>query len=160
MSSVSRDPGGTGDENEGKRARPRKDGDRRHGTSGKPAAGFSAGAESSSSGIEESQRQHHDGPVYRGRKRKRDRNKRRCAARAKMPSETEIQQLVKVYLDMKMPDGQVREVLAAIDTQSNVTFVNERASVYRPWDPASVPRFSLRKWSITRMRVIGVHACV
>ena len=48
-------------------------------------------------------------------------------------SETEELQLVKVYLDLEMPDGKIRQVLAAVDTQSNVTFVNKAASVIRPW---------------------------
>ena len=52
-----------------------------------------------------------------------------------MPSETEIEQLVKVYLDVVTPEGEVREVLAAIDTQSNVTFANRGVSLRRPWDP-------------------------
>ena len=48
-------------------------------------------------------------------------------------SETDELQLVKVYLDLEMPDGQVKQALAAIDTQSNVTFVNKAASAPRPW---------------------------
>ena len=54
---------------------------------------------------------------------------------AKRPSETRIMQLVKVYLDVVMPDGSSKEVLAAIDTQSNVTFCNRNVSLKRPWDP-------------------------
>ena len=63
--------------------------------------------------------------------RKRAKGTRKTRTRARMPSETEIMQLVKVYLDVAMPDGTTKEVLAAIDTQSNVTFCNRAVSRLR-----------------------------
>ena len=66
----------------------------------------------------------------RAPKKNRDRhnpNKRRIA-------ETKEYRLVRVYIPVCKPDGSVQEVLAAIDTQSNVTFAAPEISILRQWD--------------------------
>ena len=48
-------------------------------------------------------------------------------------AETEEYRLVRVYLPVLKPDGTIEEVLAAIDTQSNVTFAAREVSTPREW---------------------------
>ena len=50
-----------------------------------------------------------------------------------MSCETDRHQLVKAYVQMEMPDGKVKRVLAGLDTQANVSFVNKRSSRPRSW---------------------------
>ena len=54
-------------------------------------------------------------------------------------SETEKLQLVKAYLNVRLPDGRVKRVLAGLDTQANVSFVNEGLGVPRKWEPGESP---------------------
>ncbi len=49
-------------------------------------------------------------------------------------TETEEYRLVRVYIPVVKPDGSVQEILAAIDTQSNVSFAAPEMSIPRQWD--------------------------